>query len=52
MVMRCMAADGCLTLPAVRNEEALPALEACRVQEGALRDAGAGLDAGADMDAG
>ncbi len=52
MVLRCMVADGCETLPAVRNEEQLGKLEACRVQEGALPDGGAQVDAGAGMDAG
>jgi hypothetical protein len=33
MVMRCMAGEECETLPAVRNQATLPALEACRAQE-------------------
>jgi hypothetical protein len=42
MVMRCMAGEECETLPAVRNEGTIPALEACRMQ---AADAGA-ADAG------
>jgi hypothetical protein len=52
MVLRCMVADGCRTMPAVRSEGAVSGLKACRAQEGALPDGGAGTDAGADGDAG
>jgi hypothetical protein len=52
MVMRCLAGEECETLPAVRNEATLPALEACRAQaadagapDGGAPDAGAS-DAG------
>ena len=49
MVMRCLVADGCETLPAVRSEAALPLLEACRLADDLPPDGGAPVgDAGAD----
>jgi hypothetical protein len=46
MVMRCLAGEGCETLPAVRNKGVLPKLEQCRAREDALPDGGSAPDGG------
>jgi hypothetical protein len=49
MLMRCQVGGECTTLPAVRNEQALDALQTCRDAEAALPDGGLPLvDAGPD----
>jgi hypothetical protein len=49
LISRCRSPIGCTTLPAVRSESSLAALERCRSEDQALPDAGPtlGTDAGA-----